>query len=181
MSAGDSDPAPDLTLRPATPEDRFRIRRWLTDAGSDLGWGTAASTEAEITLAMESPSALCRMVERTSDSGALAHTAIGYAQAADIALVSDMPEDLASGTWDVRVLLAPASDGAMRLVTLERTLALITQEVFATSLAVACSALVPVSSEAAVRSYERAGFRWLRIRHDAALGPAWLMLRERPR
>ena len=33
----------------------------------------------------------------------------------------------------------------------------------------------------AVRLYERAGFRWLRIWQDPLIGPAWLLLKERPR
>ncbi len=59
-------------------------------------------------------------------------------------------------------------------------LALLTEEVFATTLAVACSAVVSIRNEAAVRAYERAGFRWLRVLQDPLLGPSWLMLKERP-
>ena len=52
-----------IHLRPATPEDRFRIRRWLAEPQVQAWWGNAASAEAEITLAMSSEAALCRIVE----------------------------------------------------------------------------------------------------------------------
>ena len=57
---------------------------------------------------------------------------------------------------------------------------LLTEEVFATTLAVACSAVVSIRNEAAVRAYERAGFRWQRVWQDPLFGPCWLMLLERP-
>ena len=59
-------------------------------------------------------------------------------------------------------------------------LALLAEEVFATTLAVACSGVVSIRNEAAARAYERAGFRWQRIWSDRLLGPSWLMLKERP-
>jgi hypothetical protein len=166
----------DLRLRPATAEDRFRIRAWFARREAGCWWGTAAGAEAEITLAMSSPSALCRTIERGG-------TPVGYAQAIDAGLwEGPQPEDLAPGTWDTRALLAsPAGIESPAKDSLAQVLALLAGEVFATTLAVACSGLVPVRCEAAVRAYEQAGFRWLRVCPDASLGPAWLMLRERPR
>ena len=52
-----------VTLRPATPEDRFRIRRWLAEPEVGAGWGNAGSAEAEINLAMGSEAAICRIIE----------------------------------------------------------------------------------------------------------------------
>jgi hypothetical protein len=108
---------------------------------------------------------------------------VGYAQALDAALAQESQQPgLLAGTWDVRVLLAPSAtvQDAGRSV-LHSVLKLITDEVFATSLALACCSLVPVRCEAAVRAYEQTGFRWQRLVQDASLGPAWLMLRERLR
>ncbi len=51
----------DANLRPATPEARFRIRRWLAEPEVEAGWGNAASAEAEINLAMGSEAAICRI------------------------------------------------------------------------------------------------------------------------
>ena len=59
-------------------------------------------------------------------------------------------------------------------------LSLITDEVFSTSLAVACTADVSIRAETLARAYERAGFHWLRVAHDPAVGPSWVMLKDRP-
>lgn len=159
----------DLRLRPASPEDRFRIRRLLADPAFHAWWGNAASVEAEINLAMNSNSALCRIVEA---GGA----AVGYGQAADIALWNEAwPEELLAGTWDVHAFVATAD----RRDLVHLALALLTEEVFATTLAVACCAVVSIRNEEAVRAYERAGFRWQRVWNDRLTGPSWLMLKER--
>ncbi len=162
----------DIRLRPATPEDRFRIRRWLADPEVQTWWGNAASAEAEITLAMSSDASLCRII-------ACAGEPIGYAHAVEIGVWGEeQPEDVAPGTWDVDLFIASPEhrgQGAGR-----RALALLVDEVFATRLAVACCAVVSIKNEAAVRAYEKAGFRWLRIWPDPVIGPAWLMLKERP-
>lgn len=158
-------------LRPATPEDRFRIRRWLSAPNADLGLGDRASAEAQITLAMSSAAALCRIIEQDADP-------IGYAQASEIGLWSEAwPRELPAGSWQVAVLLAA---GPHQVECRPRAIAAITEEVFATTLAVACAAVIPVTCEPVVRAYETAGFRWLRIWHDPLLGAAWLMLKQRP-
>jgi len=160
-----------VRLRPAVPEDRFRIRRWLADPGIAASWGNAASAEAEISLALGSETALCRIVDRD-------RTPIGYAHALEIGLwTEERPCDLPAGTWHIGYFLA-VGDGHVR--TGAAVLALLSAEVFATTLALACSSLVSVKSETAARAYERAGFRWRRIWNDRLLGPCWLMLRERP-
>jgi RimJ/RimL family protein N-acetyltransferase len=162
-----------VSLRPALAEDRFRIRRWLADPEIEAWWGNAASAEAEINLAMSSHAALCRIVE---SEGA----PIGYAQAVEIGLWADeRPSELAPGTWHIVHVLSSAQDRGPDLGS--AVLALLAQEVFATTLAVACSGVVSIRNEAAARAYERAGFRWKQIWSDRLLGPSWLMLKERPR
>jgi RimJ/RimL family protein N-acetyltransferase len=161
-----------VRLRPALPEDRFRIRRWLADPQIAASWGNAASAEAEISLALASETALCRIIDR-------ARTPIGYAQALEIGLwTEERPSDLPAGTWHIGYFLALGDNCPVR--TGAAVLALLATEVFATTLAVACSSVVSVKAETAARAYERAGFRWRRIWNDRLLGPSWLMLRERP-
>ena len=161
----------DVTLRPATAEDRFRIRRWLAEPEVEAGWGNAASAEAEINLAMGSEAAICRIIECDG-------APIGYAHALEIGLLGDeRPAELPAGTWHVNVLIATRQRRDLSLES--AALALLTAEVFSTTLAVACAALVSIRNEAAVRAYERAGFRWQRIAHDRLLGPSWLMRKER--
>jgi len=161
-----------VTLRPATPEDRFRIRRWLAEPEVGAGWGNAGSAEAEINLAMGSEAAISRLVECEG-------AAIGYAHALEIGLLGDdRPANLAAGTWHVNLLIASRSHRGRGLEG--AALTLLTEEVFATSLAVGCAGAVSVRNEAGVRAYEQAGFRWQRIAHDRLLGPSWLMLKERP-
>lgn len=161
-----------ISLRPATPEDRFVVRRWLSDPRVQSWWGTAASAEAEITLALASAVAMPRIIERDG-------AAIGYAHAVEGGLRAAEPSDgVPAGAWDVDYFVAPAAidNGEVGSIVL----ALLTEEVFATTLAVACSGLVSIRSETAARAYERAGFRWLQVLQDPLLGPSWLMLKERP-
>lgn len=162
----------EVRLRPATPEDRFTIRRWLADPKVQSWWGNVASAEAEITLAMSSPSALCRIIECDG-------LAVGYAQAAEVGLWGQDRPQLAPGTWEIAYFMGPQDPGNAGLGP--AALTLLVEEVFATTLALACCGVAPIRNEAAVRAYEKAGFRWQQIWRDALLGPAWLMLRERPR
>jgi RimJ/RimL family protein N-acetyltransferase len=163
---------PDIRLRPATPEDRFLVRRWLSDPQVQSWWGTAASAEAEITLALASAAAMPRIIEHDG-------AAIGYAHAVEAGLRAAAPhEGVPVGSWDVDYVLAPSAIDTGEIGGI--VLALITEEVFATTLAVACSGLVSIRNETAARAYERAGFRWLQVLQDPLLGPSWLMLKERP-
>jgi RimJ/RimL family protein N-acetyltransferase len=166
------EPHAELRLRPATPEDRFRIRRWLAGPDVEAWWGNAASAEAEITLAMDSKAALPRMIE-------LGGAPIGYAQAVEIGLWGgNGPDGLDPGTWDVDLFIGEAAHRGQGLEA--AALAQLTDEVFSTTLAVACCAVVPVRNETGVRACERAGFRWQRIWQDALSGPSWVMVKERP-
>ena len=71
------------------------------------------------------------------------------------------PEEVPTGTWDIDLFIASAEHRGRGLGA--AALALLAEEVFATTLAVACCAFVSVRNEAAVRAYERTGFRWRRI------------------
>lgn len=160
-----------IHLRPAAPEDRFLIRRWLSDSEMQNCWGTAASAEAEITLALASTAALARIVEHDG-------APIGYAHAVETGMWAQKPPgSIPAGAWDVNYFLAPSVRDAGGVGA--AVLALLTEEVFATTLAVACASLVSIRNEAAVRAYERAGFHWLYVLQDPLLGPSWLMLKER--
>ena len=161
-----------LRLRRATPEDRFLIRRWLAEPEVQAWWGNAASAEAGITLAMDSATALPRIIDCDGRP-------IGYAHAVEIGLWAEAkPQELPAGAWDIDLFIASAADRGKGLA--HTALALLTDEVFATTLAVACSAVVSIRNEAAVRAYERAGFRWLRVWQDSFFGPCWVMVKERP-
>jgi len=161
-----------VRLRPATPEDRFLIRRWLAEPEVQSWWGTAASAEAEITLAMDSTPALPRIIE--CEGGP-----IGYAHAVEIGLWAERQhEGVPAGGWDVDYFVASAARPQANLGA--AVLVLLTEEVFATTLAVACSAVVSIRNEMTARSYEQAGFRWLHVVQDPLFGPSWLMLKERP-
>jgi RimJ/RimL family protein N-acetyltransferase len=162
-----------VTLRPATGEDRFRIRRWLSSPAALAWWSTASTVEAEISLAIGSSAALCRMAENGSKP-------VAYAQAVETGLWNEeRSPEVVPGTWHLAYL--PASEEADATGTASAVLALLAEEVFATTLALACSATVSVTNEAAARACERAGFRWQRIWSDRLLGPSWLMLKQRPR
>jgi RimJ/RimL family protein N-acetyltransferase len=161
-----------ISLRPATAADRFMLRRWLSDPAIETHWGNSASAEAEITLAMESPSALCRVVECDGEPA-------GYGHAVDAGLWGEtLPPEVPSGCWDIDLFIG-SPDRRDRGIELH-ALTAIAAEVFATTLAVACCTFVSVKNEAAVRAYERAGFRWIRIWPDPILGPCWVLIKTRP-
>ena len=94
-----SDSETDIRLRPAVPEDRFRIRRWLAEPEIAAWWGNAASAEAEIALAMASDTAVCRIV-------LFGEEPIGYAHAVDVGLWGgERPQEIEPGTWDVDLFI----------------------------------------------------------------------------
>jgi hypothetical protein len=161
-----------ISLRAATPADRFMLRRWLSDSAVATQWGNSASAEAEITLAMESPSAICRIIECSGKP-------TGYGHAVDASLWGEaLPPDIPPGCWDIDLFIGAAEHRATDVE--QRALAAIANEVFATTLAVACCTFVSVKNESLVRIYERAGFRWTKIWTDPILGPCWVLIKERP-
>jgi predicted GNAT family acetyltransferase len=162
-----------LSVRTATAADRFMIRRWLADPEIEAWWGSSASVEAEIALATESSSSLCRIIECDGRP-------IGYAQAVDVGIWSDqVPKELPAACWDIDLFIGSAEHRARGHTGV--ALELLAEEVFATTLALACCIFVSVKNEPAVRAYERAGFRWICIWHDRISGPNWVLLKERPR
>ena len=165
-----SDTSAIVTLRSVSRSDETLIERWIRQPEIQRWWGDAASAFAEIRLAQSSPSALCCVILVDGRPA-------GYAHAIDAALWGELPQGLPSGTWDVDLFIAEpdlrgkgAGEAALRLLV---------DEVFSTTLAVAVSVFVSVRNEAAVRIYEKAGFRWVRIWEDPMSGPMWLMLRQR--
>ena len=168
-----SDSETDIRLRPAVPEDRFRIRRWLAEPEIAAWWGNAASAEAEIALAMASDTAVCRIV-------LFGEEPIGYAHAVDVGLWGgERPQAIEPGTWDVDLFIGSEQHRSRGLggVALGR----LVEEVFATTLAIACCGLVSIRNEAAVRAYERAGFAWRRLQRDSRKQPRRPRRRTSPR
>lgn len=162
-----------IALRPVRPEDRFRIRRWLSDPALPAWWGPRGTVEAEITMALESESALCRILER--DAGG---APIGYVHAVDLALWGgDAPPGIPAPIYDLDVFVAESQTRARDATDALRALV---AEVFATTFAMSCCALISVRNEAAARAYENAGFRWREIWHDRIAGPCWVLIAERP-
>lgn len=163
---------PELSLRPATMADWDLIAPWLARPDIERWWGSRAAAEAEVRLALQSTSAVCRLIE-------IDRAPIGYAQAIDLAIVgADLPEGLPPGTWDADLFIASPEHRARGYG--QRALRLLAGEVFATTLALAISVFAPISNEPAARAYEKAGFRWQRVIDDPIFGPSWLMLIERP-
>lgn len=165
---------PTLSLDPIGSGDHARLRAWLQLPGVQAWWGTRDRAEAEVAIAMSSPSAICRIVRVDGE-------AIGYAQAIDNAIVGgggSPPGHGDSGTWDCAVVIAAEAHRGLGYGG--AALRLLTAEVFATTLAMACALRIPITKEHAVRAIEAAGFRWLRIEQDASLGRVWLMQCERP-
>ncbi len=161
-----------ITLRPVEPPDWDRVRAWLQQAEIQAWWGGLSAAEAEIAIAAESPSAICRLI--LADG-----MPVGYGHALDANIVrSGRTDGLPVGAYMVSLFIA---DPAHRQRGAgETALAALTGEVFTSTLAPASATLVPVRYEAAVRAAERAGYRWIGVRDDGASGQSWLMMRDRP-
>jgi len=161
-----------ITLHNVLPQDWDRVRAWLQQSEIQAWWGGLAAAEAEIAIAAESPSAICRLIFGGD-------IPIGYGHALDSDLVrSARTEGLLPGTYVAALFIA---DPAHRQRAAgETALAALTGEVFSSTLAPACATLVPVRYEAAVRAAERAGYGWIGVRDDGPSGRSWLMVRERP-
>ena len=165
----------DVRLRPATlAGDWARIRAWLARPDIQRWWGPQASTEAEVLLALGSALAICRIIEADGEP-------IGYAHAVDATLWGDtLPDDIAPGTWDLDVFIAAERHRGKGAG--EAALGLLKDEVFQSTLAIAVCVFASIENEAAVRAYERAGFRWQRVWRDPVAGRTeWFMVAERPK
>ncbi len=160
-----------VALRPATRADWELIRGWLVRPDIQEWWGPVSATEAEVNMALGSQHALCRIIEADGRP-------VGYAHAVDATLWGDdLPQDLAPGTWDLDLFIA--SEEHRDKGVGQTALALLKEEVFSTTLAVAVCVFPSVKNERAVRAYEKAGFRWKRIWNDPYAGPSWFMVAER--
>ena len=125
-----------------------------------------------VSIALESGSALCRIVEADGEP-------VGYAHAVDAAIWgADLPQDLAPGTWDLDLFIASEEHRGKGVG--QAALTLLKEEVFASTLAVAVCIFASVRNERAVRAYEKAGFRWKEVWHDPQMGPEWFMVADRP-
>ena len=162
---------PAITLRPATGADRFMLRRWLGQEDVQAWWGSKASAEAEIAVALASPSALCRIVEKNG-------APIGYAHAIDASTWGASAAEIPAGAYDIDLFIADAGSRGLGIGRV--ALDLLSADVFATTLAVACAVVVSIKNEKATRAFERAGFRWVSIFQDPLSGPSWVMLKPRP-
>ncbi|MGE3918067.1 MAG: GNAT family N-acetyltransferase, partial [Hyphomicrobiaceae bacterium] len=159
-------------IDPLATGDLGRLRGWLQLSDVQGWWGSAARAEAEVAMALASPSAICRIVHTDGE-------AVGYAHALDGALMAGAGRPELPGSWDCALFIAsPAHRGrGIGASALE----LLVAEVFATTLAVGCTIRVPVAKESAVRVVEAAGFSWSHVEEDAALGRVWVLACERPR
>jgi len=164
--------APRITLRPATRADFGLIRRWLARPDVQQWWGPVSATEAEVNLALGAAHAICRIIEADG-------APVGYAHGVDATLWgANLPDELEPGTWDLDLFVAAEEHRGKGVGPV--ALAMLRDEVFATTLAVAVCIFPSVRSERAVRAYEKAGFRWQSVWHDPHTGPAWFMVARRP-
>ena len=197
-----------LALRPASIEDWPTIDRWLGQDEARRWWGSRSAAQASVLAALDAPMGLCSIVvadgQPAGYAQALEATAVGEAdphfdpepllplfgagdddpngdQAADDhggqQIGGDDPSVDLSVCYRVDAFIGERAlrgqgigVGALRLVT---------DEVFATTLATAVVAVVPLRNEAAVRAHEKAGFGWVRIVDDPLHGPCWLMRKTR--
>lgn len=162
-------PAPVPTLDRLRPGDRERVRRWLWLGSAHSWWSSPDAGEAELAIAFETESAICRMV--VSDGAA-----IGYGHAIEGQLLGG---DLEAGLWECAILIGagPGPHTDVAAAALDALAA----EVFASTFATACAVRIPVKLEASVRAVEHRGFRWRAVDSRTASGPTWIMVRERAR
>ena len=161
----------DVALRPATGADWSLIHRWLCQDEVQRWWGSLAAAEAEVIAALQADMGLCSIIEASGEP-------IGYAQALEAVYAGPaLPSALTAGTFRVDAFIG--EPGYRRKGAGVAALRLVAAEVFATTLAPAVIAVAAIRHEAAIRAYERAGFRWVRVIEDPLFGPSWLMRQER--
>jgi aminoglycoside 6'-N-acetyltransferase len=162
----------EVSLIQATEAHWPLIRGWLGMPAVQAWWGPQATIEAEVMMALASPHAICRLIVLEGEP-------VGYAHAFDAALWGEnLPDGLAPGTWDLDLFIASAAHRGQGIGA--QALALLKQEVFATTLAVAVCVFPSIANERAVRAYEKAGFSWRRVVADPVHGRSWFMVAQRP-
>ena len=125
---------------------------------------------------MGSGHAICRVIEVAAVAGTW--QSVGYAHALDFGLAgNNKAANIAAGTWHIELFVASPEHRGRGIGAV--AVAMIRDELFATTLALAAVAYVAIGNEKAVRAYEQAGFRWQTISRDATRGPEWLMLATR--
>ncbi|MDX2308624.1 MAG: GNAT family N-acetyltransferase [Hyphomicrobium sp.] len=168
----DDETRPAVRLRPLDGHgDRSLVRSWLRRPDIEAWWGPISATDAEVSIALASSTAICRMV-------VVDDVPVGYCHAIDAQVWGDsLPDELEPGTWDLDIFIASETHRGRGVGP--QALSLLKDEVFSTTLAVAVCVFASVRNEAAVRAYERAGFKWQRIWHDGVMGPSWFMTARR--
>jgi RimJ/RimL family protein N-acetyltransferase len=163
---------PTVALRPASDDDWATIHAWLRRAEIQRWWGSLPTAEAAVREALLTPMGLCSII-------LVDGIAAGYAQAIETGdLGPRVPARETALTFRVDAFVG--DPGARARGVGQAALRLVADEVFATTLAVALIAIVPLRIEAAIRAHERVGFAWVRVLPDPLLGPAWLMRLSRP-
>ena len=162
-----------VTLRPAVAADRFMIRRWLGEPDVRTWWGNRAAAEAAISIALDSPSTLCRIIS-------VGDIAVGYGHAMDVEIEtgSNRHKGIPVGTYAINLFVAHAEHRGSGVGA--KALQLLAAEAFATTLAPACTIMVAIRNEKMVRALEKQGFKWSSIRTDRLIGPQWVMVLHRP-
>ena len=161
-----------IRLERVTGQSAGVIRGWLKRPEINGWWGSQAAAEAGLSIALESASAVCRLI-------VIEGQCAGYVHAVDAAMWGELPDGIEPGTLDVDLFIAVPELRAKGYG--QAALQLLADEVFSTTLATALSVFVTIKNEAAVRAYEKAGFRWVKVWHDPISGPSWLLTLERPR
>ena len=154
-----------IALRPVTDGDRFRVRRWLNEPHVTQWFGSRSAAEAAVAMAAQSETALARMIDRGGE-------AIGYAHALDLTDTRLPPAVWQADVFIGAALLRGQGNGATAL-------AMLRDEVFATTLAAGLAVRVSIKNERAVRAIESVGFKWDVVVPDAMLGPCWLLVAKR--
>jgi len=163
--------APKIEARPLVAEDEALIRAWIAEPEVRAWWGDAASAEAAIAIALTSATAVTRIM--TADG-----RPFGYGHAVDDGIPGHAGRRSGLGAWRIDAFIGDAAfRGRGYGPAILDAMAL---EVFATTLALAVSVIVPLRHERVARAAERAGFTWSEIVQEPGLGRCWLMLRDRP-
>ena len=163
---------PKIALRPADERDWALIDGWLHQPLVQRWWGSLAAAQSEVIAALRSDMGLCSIIEVDG-------VAAGYAQAQDARpLGPGLPAALTAGMFRVDAFIGDPARRGQEIA--QAALHLVAEEVFATTLALAVIVVAPIRHEAAVRAYEKAGFKWVRVIADPLLGPSWLMRLDRP-
>lgn len=160
-----------IDLRPADARDRFALRSWIADPAVGLWTMSRAGAEAAILLAFDLPVAMPRFV---TSQGA----DIGYLHVLDQPRPPAGSHDgIPAGAMMVDVIVSPRA--TLGVDTAGAMIEAYAGEAFATTLVPTLTASVPLRLEAAVRAFERAGFRWCRIERTGMAEPSWLMRKDR--